>query len=318
MTQRYAVIGQGSIGKRHLNNLRALFPDAVIYSVSASGRSPTILAAASHCLNHTQELPDSLNGVIIASPASMHLLHVQAVIEKTKHLLIEKPIASSLADALQIEQLCQQHDIKTLVGYCLRFLSSSQFIKQALAQHRFGKIYSVQASVGQHLATWRNDKSYNTSVSAQAKLGGGVLLELSHELDYLAWLFGELDFHGGVIQQSNLLETDVEEIADIFLSHQHTAISLHLDFIQQQTERYCHLITDQGKVCWNLLTNSVELLGEQSQVLFAEPDWDRNQMYMAQLNAIFGQHHTKDSAQLSQARQTLALVETIKSKAIRR
>ena len=94
-----------------------------------------------------------------------------------------------------------------------------------------GEIISLEAHVGSYLPDWRPQKDYKESVSARAELGGGVLLELSHELDYIRWFFGGIDSVIAVLKNSNILGLDVEDGADLILkSSKGLHISLHLDF----------------------------------------------------------------------------------------
>ena len=85
------------------------------------------------------------------------------------------------------------------------------FIFNIINSKKIGQILHVQVDCGSYLPDWRKGTDYRESVSAKAELGGGVLLELSHELDYIRWFFGEMISISANIQNSGTLGIDVED-----------------------------------------------------------------------------------------------------------
>ena len=105
---------------------------------------------------------------------------------------------------------------------------------------KIGKILHVQVDCGSYLPEWRKGQDYRKSVSAKTKLGGGVLLELSHELEYIRWFFGDMKSVYANIQNSETLDIDVEDSVDmIFESDKGFSVSVHLDYnsISRQSEK---------------------------------------------------------------------------------
>src|SRR5690606_29956228 len=105
----------------------------------------------------------------------------------------EKPLSDSLESFARAGEVLLENSAKIEVAYNLRFMPSAIRLKELLTEQIVGRIHSVSIEVGQYLPDWRPATDYRKNVSACKKLGGGVLLELSHELDYLTWLFGEFD-----------------------------------------------------------------------------------------------------------------------------
>jgi predicted dehydrogenase len=124
---------------------------------------------------------------------------------------------------------------------------------------------SFRCEVGQYLPSWRPNIDYRKSVSAQNVLGGGVLLELSHELDYLGWIFGEVEWVRATLSRQSNLEIDVEDSAFIvmkFLSDFPGASligTVQMDFIRHDSTRLCYAIGDKGTLLWNGLTGEVSI-----------------------------------------------------------
>lgn len=214
----YAVIGMGSIAKRHLKNLRFLYPDADIYVVSSSGRNLDLPEGANAVVSLEELIRLKPNYVIIASPAPYHTSAAILLLENNIPVLIEKPLASDSEDATKFLELCSAESYPPVaVGYCLRFLPSALAVKAFLETGSLGTLYNVSSVVGQYLPGWRSDKNYKDSVSAKKELGGGALLELSHELDYLMWLFGSVTLQHSWLRTTAELGLEVEEIADLVL-----------------------------------------------------------------------------------------------------
>lgn len=280
------VVGSGSIARRHLNNLRSLLPDAAVGCVSASGRR---LADGETVANTQFSSLDAALGwapdlAVIASPAPLHLAHACRFLDLNIPVLIEKPLSDSHDRVHEVAALLARHQERIEVAYNLRFLSSARYMKALIEESRVGKILSLRVDVGQYLPDWRPQADYRRQVSANRSLGGGVLLELSHELDYVNWLFGRFDSVFCITGNSGLLEIDVEDTADILLSRDGLTAQIHLDFLQRCPSRSCKVIGSTGTLHWDLIANRITLdspLGEE--VLFSDPTVDRNDMYIEQL-----------------------------------
>lgn len=265
LIDRILIIGLGSIGKRHLRLARELMPKADI-----------------RVMRHltTNEVPEYANGcffsiedsitfapqiAVIASPAPFHIAAAQSLAEAGVHLLIEKPLSVSLGGISQLIETCKERSIVMSIGYNLRFLSSLQSFKKFLGDGIIGKVLSVRCEIGQYLPSWRVDIDYRKSVSARHELGGGVLLELSHELDYLRWIFGEIEWVKATLSRQSQLEIDVEDTAHLTLGFLTEADryqligAVNLDFIRHDPIRLCTAIGEKGSLRWNGITGVVDL-----------------------------------------------------------
>ena len=239
--KKVAVIGLGNIATRHRHNLKLLFPSAELLVMSASGRIPkenidefdVIATSVDELIQAKVEL------VIVASPAPFHALHSIPFIEAGIPTLIEKPVTTSIEDAEAIASAIELYQTPASIGYCLRYLPSAQKLKILLDQGSIGKLYNAHIEIGQYLPDWRPNKDYRTSVSAQEKLGGGALFELSHELDYAQWLLGPLQVKYSILRASDELALDVEDIADIIKRYSYQPRE---DLIQL----FCQLIINEA------------------------------------------------------------------------
>ena len=316
--KKVAVIGLGNIAVRHRRNLKQLFPDVILYAMSSSGRSPLegvsdsdiVVASIDELINAKVEL------VIIASPATFHAKHAVPLIEVGIPTLIEKPVTADLKDASLLNKVIRATQTPVAVSYCLRYLPSALKVKALLEQKYLGTLHNVSIHVGQYLPDWRPNKDYRDSVSASKKLGGGALLELSHELDYAQWLLGNCNVEHALLRSSEELGLDVEDVADVILrSDEGVVVNIHLDFLQRSVQRNCSLIGSKGRLDWDLITNSItfhDALG--SELIYSEPMWDKNNMYLSVIKDFIEmvKGHNNQCVELNMAVKTINLIEAIK------
>lgn len=320
---RIAVVGLGNISKRHRANVKILYPDSEIFVVSARGLS----SAEGHenidriFTDVADLLENKIDMAIVASPAPFHIQQAAAFLEKRIPVLIEKPLADTVSTFERYSNLFHKNRDIVEVSYNLRQLPSAVVVKNFLNEGGIGKVYNVLAEVGQYLPDWRPMTDYRSSVSANKKLGGGVLLELSHEIDYLTWFFGEFDSVYCVSKNSGALAIDVEDSVDaIFLEKSAgLTINLHMDFLQRFASRTCKIIGEKGNLVWDVLNNSVCFLGgkDKSQVLYHDPSFDRNEMYLSALTNFsqIALGAARPSVDLEHALTTLKIIELMRKSA---
>lgn len=288
-SQKALVVGSGSIARRHLANFRQLLPGAEVGCVSASGRSLSDgeTTATTQLQSMAAAIAWSPDLAVVASPAPLHLEHARQLLEAGVPVLIEKPLSDSLERVRAEAPLLTLYRDRIEVAYNLRFLSSAKRMKTLIDDVCVGRILGIQIEVGQYLPDWRPQADYRSQVSANRSLGGGVLLELSHELDYLTWLFGRFDKVFCIATNSGQLEIDVEDRADILLSRGDLTAQVHMDFLQRRASRSCRVIGSTGTLQWDLIANRIVLEQPSGDVvLFSDPSVDRNDMYIELLRGF--------------------------------
>lgn len=311
------VVGSGSIAIKHLSFINAVFPDCAPISVpsrSKVGYHQPAACLSFDSLEHALDYP--IDVAIVASPATSHIEHIRLLATKKIPLLIEKPIAATVKDANALKALVEQQSITARVGYCLRFLPATQMIRKLLVNQHLGDIISVSAKVAQYLPSWRANIDYKNSVSAQQKLGGGALLELSHELDLIRYLFGAYNVLGCSLYNSGTLGIDVEEVAHLLFELTHGArVNVELNFVQQFTERYMVITGSLATLKWDLLTHSVLLYrhGQSSPEILSDSAGES--MYHQQLrqfpDAMSGE--ITAHATVTQACEVVNIIEQCKT-----
>ena len=299
MIKRVLIVSLGSIGKRHLRLAREFLPQAEI-AVLRQKVDSTIPEGANHVFSTMVEaLSFEPTLAIVASPATTHLSAAMQLAEAGVHLLVEKPLSVTSEGVRDLIEVCKKKNTVLAIGYNLRFLQSLQKFKTMLDDQIIGSVWSVRSEIGQYLPFWRPDMDYRQCVSAQLALGGGVLLELSHEIDYLRWIFGEVDWVQAVLTQQSDLEIDVEDTAHLVLgfavddSERSLVASVNLDFIRRDTTRQCTAIGKLGSLRWDGITGTVELWSLETQA------WCE----------VFKHHGTGDESYAAQWENVIACIE---------
>ncbi len=279
LNNRVLIVGLGSAGSRHLRVAQKLLPEADIRVY----RHEITEDSQVHGLINLKSLQDLIEFApqiaVIANPSSYHLGVAQFLADRGTHLLIEKPISSSLFGVQKLINTCNLNHSVLMVGYNLRYSGSLQRYRDLINSDLIGDIFSVRCEVGQYLPSWRPDTDYRYGVSAKKELGGGALLELSHELDYLRWIFGEIDWVSATLTRQSALEIDVEDSAYIHLGLQPRGskaqfiASLNMDFIRQDQTRVCLAIGEKGSLKWDGIKGEVSFFESRAKswkVLFEQ------------------------------------------------
>ena len=264
--ERILIAGYGSIGRRHLRLARELLPGADI-RVLRHAECDFVPEYADGCFFDLQSaVKFAPQLVVVANPAPFHMRVAIPLAEAGAHLLIEKPLADTVEDVPHLIDLCKKKKRVLMTGYNLRFLPSlTRFRELVLSRKLIGRVLSVRCEIGQYLPSWRPDTDYREGVSARKALGGGALLELSHEIDYLRWIFGEIAWVKASLLRQSDLDIDVEDTAHLTLGFagadddRELVASVNMDFIRHDTTRTCVAIGAEGSLRWNGLTGEVEM-----------------------------------------------------------
>ena len=283
---RILIVGFGSIGKKHLKSLRQIFPAAEIAIFRRNNSSFIPIGADYLFSNWSQVEGFSPDIALICTPASMHLDAVRILAPLGVHLFIEKPMTATLDQAIELVDLVANLPIRVMIGYNLRYSPSLIFFKQCMDRRLVGDALSIRCEVGQNISTWRPGTDLMESVSLLSEMGGGVLLELSHEIDYLHWIFGEIKLIGGLISRKKRLNFEVEDEANLIFeikdnaSNSRLCASVNLDFLRWDTTRYCLAICELGTLRWDGILGEVSLLEKDSKswrtIYFSENDLEKS------------------------------------------
>lgn len=285
------LVGFGSIGRRHFQNLVTLGEkDILFYRTNNSTLDDTALADYQVETDLDSALKQDPDAVIIANPSAYHLDAAIPAARQGCHILLEKPISHSMQRVEEFSRIVQESGSRVLVGFQFRFHPNLILIKELLEEQKIGRVLSFRSHWGEYLPGWHPWEDYRDSYAARKNLGGGVLLTLCHNFDYIRWLFGETQVHAALLGYNSGLGIDVEDTADISLVCDHEIQgSLHLNFTQKPGKHILEIIGSKGSIFWDYYLNQVDLYTDDVTSgsiteTFTTPDgFDRNDLFIQEM-----------------------------------
>ena len=294
------IAGLGSIGRRHFRNLVALGQkDLVLYRTHKATLSDDELAGYPVETNFAEALKKHRpQAVVISNPTALHMEIAIPAAQAGCAILLEKPIAESLEQVTELRKVAAANGSKILVGFQFRYHPTLNKGRELITAGALGRVLSVHAHWGEYLPNWHPWEDYRQSYAARADLGGGVIVTLTHPLDYLRYLLGEVQsiwsFNGHV---SDLELSSVEDVAEIGLKFASGAIGgVHVNYFQRPPVHRLEIIGSAGTLRWDnadgLLTHyrmpddfgSIHAQPSPAEVTtYPLPEgFDRNHLFVAQ------------------------------------
>lgn len=312
--------GFGSIGQRHVANLKSLGLTRIAVSDPDTDRLK--LAESEFGL---QGFPDFHAGladfkpeiVFVCSPPIYHVPQCLDAVRIGAHVFVEKPLSDTLRGVGQLITEAKQRQRIVQVGYNLRFNAGLRKLKELIDEGTLGPILWVRAEAGQYLPDWRPSQDYSRGYSARRDLGGGILLDGSHEIDYICWLLGrptELMCMAGKVSR---LDVSVEDCAGILMRFASGAqAEVHLDFVQRKYSRTCKIAGENGTAIWDFDSPELQLfLAKEKRWQSIPSDPSAEGMYVAEVRHFLDcvRDGRTPLVDLKQARDVLELVLAAKA-----
>jgi predicted dehydrogenase len=287
--RKFLVVGCGSIGKRHIKNLQHLGVANILAFDVRADRCREI--SSSFGIEAVESLEAawkwSPDVAVIASPTSLHVSVATEAALRHCHLFIEKPLSHDWTGVEQLEAIIRRNGLISLVGCNMRFHPGLMMVKDLLEEPVVGRVIAARVEVGQYLPDWHPWEDYRQSYSARRDLGGGVILDAIHEIDYVRWLLGDVEGVTCLAGKLSRLEIDTEDTAAILFRFKSGAVGeVHLDYIQRVYSRTCQIIGEEGTIHWDYAAGQVRWYSARSREwkTFANPpEWDTNQMYLDEM-----------------------------------
>lgn len=249
------VVGCGSIGTRHVANLRTHGIDEILVFDPSAERAGEVvrLHQAKACGVLEDGFASGPDIALICSPPHLHIAHARGAVAAGCHVFIEKPLAHTLSETDDFLREATHAERVVQVGYNLRFDRALADLKRMIEQGVIGPLRYIQAEFGQYLPDWRPQRDYRDNYTAHASWGGGIILDGSHELDYIRWIGGEVEAVSCRAGNLSSLEMDAEDTAEITLRLAGNRIAhVHLDCIRRDYTRRCTIVGELGTLEWDL------------------------------------------------------------------
>ena len=281
------IIGFGSIAKRHINNLiHNINCEIIVYSRRKNIRfldhkKIKVLNSLEKCL---LEKPDV---AFITNETAFHIPMAIKMAKSGLDLFIEKPLSNSTNGIKTLQKIVKQKKLVTQMGCNLRFHKCIIKIRQLINQKKIGRVISIQSENGSYLPDWHTHEDYRKGYASDRQLGGGIILTMIHDIDYLYWIFGNPKSIFSVSGKFSDLDISAEDYCSSIIEFKNNITAeLHLDFFQRPEFRGCKIKGTKGVIYWNSDKNEIRLFKNRKkiwEVVLALKKFQRNEMYIDEI-----------------------------------
>jgi len=312
--RRIAVLGCGSIGRRHLRNLQTLgATDLTVFEPDAARcrdiEAESGVTAAADLESVWERLPEI---AVVAAPTQAHAAAALAAARHGCHLFIEKPLSHSLEGLDLLGAEVEARGLQTMIGCNMRFHPGPAQVKALLERGEVGVPLAARIQTGSYLPRWRPGQDYGQSYSASPEYGGAIL-DCIHEIDLALWYFGPAALLAAAHLPARTLGLETDGLAEIILRHGRGPLSsVHLNFVQRDYRRCCQIIGSEGTIYWDFAARRVDVYGPDGEQALSLPEpehWQANQMYLEEMDHFLRAVRRGEPPMnsLSQARETLEI-----------
>ena len=306
MIKKLLIIGFGSIGRKYHDLIRNNYNKIDLRVLR------TKLKKKEKNINFFFNLNDAIkfnpDTVLICSSADKHYFYLKKFESENRKILIEKPIF----DRLKKFSLNKLPKNKILVGYFLRFHPLVLHLKK-LVDKNYKKIFYTRIQAGHNLKYWRKTRNYRSTVSASKKTAGGVLFELSHEIDLASFLFGIPKKVFCTTAKYSNLDINVEDFAEFQLIYPKKNISVNLNFIEESYNRNIRVLFFGGFIECDFSTGIIKYY-KNKKIYVKKFDEDFKDIYLKQINYLCNEEifTDKNFSTFDSAISVLKIIEKLK------
>ncbi len=305
---KVGIIGYGSIGKRHYENLKKLDIKLFIYD-------PYIKKKKKEFVKNLKELFLKTNIILISSPSELHISQLNESINNNKHVFVEKPISHKLDGLNEIFNKAKKKNLIIKCGFNMRYRKVVIETKKILDSNKLGKVIFANFFCGSFLPNWRPKQNYLNGY-ANNKKGGGVLFDSIHEFDLANMFFGPAKVKKAFIVNTNLLKLKTEDFAEVNLIHSNGVISnIHLDYITNPKKRDIFVVGEKGTLEVDLVSNKILIKNKVNKICFKKKyKYDLNSEYKNEIRDFISDIQNKKSFLNEQKRYIEVIKQIIESK----
>ncbi len=286
---RVLVAGTGSIGRRHLGNLRTLgVKDLALYSTGHSTLPLDDLAGLPRYRSLEEALEWGPDALVVANPTACHLEVAIPAAHRGCHILMEKPVSHDRQGLHDLRMALKLGGGSLLMGFQFRFHPTLGALAEGIRQGALGTILSARVEWGEYLPDWHPWEDYRQGYVARAELGGGVARTLTHPFDYLRWILGEATtLSWAHVRRTRVLDLDVEdEVEAGFLFQSGAMASVHLDLYRRPPVHRLEVVGTEGVASWRAEGGELSWLpsdGDSPRLEMPPGGFGRNTLFLDEM-----------------------------------
>lgn len=283
------IIGLGSIGKKHVDAILDLEPESKIFAIRSELNAEQYKTVLN--INPGELLPEKIDFVIISNITSLHADTINKMLMLKCPLFIEKPVLDSLIEGSSLSKAINSAGILTYVACNLRFNPSLLFIKKYL-DHKKPRINEVNIYCGSYLPDWRPERDFKTVYSANKEMGGGVHLDLIHELDYCTWLFGFPQKKFVIREANSSLNISATDYTNYIFHYTFFCVSIILNYYRRDAKRTLEIVTSEETLIVDIIKNTVT--NQSSGEVLFESEIKMKETYIEQMKYFLNNIRQKE------------------------
>ena len=242
-----AVIGLGSVGLRHASNLLDMGIPVAGYDPDPARRAQ-LRDRGGKAMESRDAALTQAGSAVIASPNAAHLDDARTALGAGCHVLIEKPLAHKIDGVEEMLGQAAESGLLVAIAHNQRFQPGVEATKKIIDDGKLGDLKTARFICSSYLPDWRPEQDHRKNYTADAK-AGGVLFDISHEIDLAYHLLGPAVTEEAMAENSGTLGIEAEDSADVVLRHDCGACTdVHVDYKSKQPRRDFKIIGTGGEI----------------------------------------------------------------------
>ena len=255
-SKKILVIGTGSVGTRHIKNLRRL--GQIVFAYSHLKKNIYLCNKGKNILidKKLDDFMHEVDAIIVSNSTHLHLDIIRKGILNKCNLFIEKPISNNMNGIKKISKLIGNLVIE--VGYQLRCHPNLIFLKKSIQNSKLRNIYSYRLIMGHRIDQWRPGSNYEKLYSSNSNKGGGANFELIHQLDLAIFLFGKIKQYSSIQGKVSDFKVKGDDITQILIKHNSGIVgSIQIDMVSPIYRCEAEIVTKNFIINWSIKDNKV-------------------------------------------------------------
>ena len=317
-------LGLGGAGQRHLRILRERLPNVRMIGARRTGNTPvlnsdfTVKNGATLESEYDIEFFKDVNEayeqnpdlVVIATPT---FDHAESIIKAANHkanILVEKPGAMNIKQAHNVTSTIKDNNVGFFISYQRRFHPLVGRLRRVLDSNKIGKLMSVRVAVSSYVPDWHPYEDFHDLYACRPDLGGGVLKTETHEIDFIAWLFGiprQIFSTYGCRGKFNI---DVEDTANLLLDYDSFSVQMTMCFMQKKQERNFKFFGQKGWIEFDLINQKLVVCSYDNEDLEVYEDIVANdELFKLQADYFLNKFKSSDEQYLKALERNTTIIE---------
>lgn len=308
-SKKAVIVGAGSIGKRHAQNLKSLGVNVTFIRRKTDLEFDQKFDVNSITWSEFKNDTMVYDYGFICSPTNLHIKHLNELYSRVNRIFLEKPLCSSFSNIEDLEKTVDPN--KVFIGFMLRFHPAIKVFKK-LTNRDKSKILGGTFHFGSFMPNWHPNEDYLLSYAARKEMGGGVVRTISHELDLALWFFGEPTSVFAYYNNLSRLNINTEERASILLIYKTFTINVNLNYLEKHYHRSIDIYWEDSRVKWDWNENKIVQENINTNLdLLSIDNFEVNQLYKEELEFFIANTQFDDQCNLNHAIKIQRLIEKL-------